>query len=269
MPSTAERRVSPMRPRRAPATPTLPNTANQDAAHPTDMMAALSFCDESLDSDPSPLLTPPREGRVTGVAVRFGAAPSPSDGLLPFTFGQLYNITPLPSPRPSPEPPSRRDEQPRQFSSSPQRDSKAEMQGNNNQDDRISVDVPTWSFAESSRRPSDVSAVSANATTAPYDVNGEEAPVEPFFDPRFQATLVKGIDLAQRMANAMAGDHFKSERDSDLNRLWNDAKRLRNFQTSDTRTVAVLGDSGQGESTLSLCIAQPSKLTIPREKQPH
>jgi hypothetical protein len=143
------------------------------------------------------------------------------------------------------------------------------MQGNNNQDDRISVDVPTWSFAESSRRPSDVSAVSANATTAPYDVNGEEAPVEPFFDPRFQATLVKGIDLAQRMANAMAGDHFESERDSDLNRLWNDAKRLRNFQTSDTRTVAVLGDSGQGESTLSLCIAQPLKLTIPREKQPH
>lgn len=255
MPS-AERRISPMRSRRSPSTPKPSNTANHDAADPIDMIAALSFDDESLDMNPSALLTPPREGRRTSAAVRFGAAPSPSNGLLPFTFGQLYNITPLPTPRPSPEPPSRGDdEQPLLFSLSPPRDSRAESEGDINQNNRIPVDVPPWSFAQSSRRSSDVSAVSANATAAPYDVNGEQAPDEPFFDPRFQATLVKGIDLAQRVANAIAGDQLAPERDSDLNRLWNDANKLRNFQTSDTRTVAVLGDSGQGDSTLSLCIA--------------
>ena len=253
MSSTAERRTLPMHSRRtSPAQ--RPSSDRTQTADPADMIAGLSVRDEAPDPTSSALLTPPREGRLPSTTVRFGDVTAPSNGLLPFTFGELYNVTPLPSPQPSPEPSTRKNEQQVPlFSLSQLNDFSPRPQRNTDESGRHSVGTPTWSFAQNPRRLSDASAVSASGSAAPYDVNREQVPEEPFFNPRFQATLTKGIDLAQRVADTLVWDHLESERDPNLTRLWNDAKRLSNFQTSDTRTVAVLGDSGEGDSPLGLC----------------
>ena len=250
MASTAERRIAPIYSRRTSSSRRPSDNGAHMPINPADMIAGLSFREESLDSNSSALLTPPREGRQSNPPFMFGKASSPSNDPPSFTFAQLYNITPLPSPRPSPEPSSSSTEQltPR-FSLSPQRGLSLGTH-NNNASDRTYFGSPTGSFAQGSRRPSDASAVSATANTAPYDVNSETVPDEPFFHPRFQATLVKGIDLAQKVEHVLAADQSEVRRDPDLDRLCNDAHRLGKFQTSDTRTVAVLGDSGEGDIQL-------------------
>lgn len=255
MSSTAERRILPMHSRRTSSVQRPSGNRNETPADPADMIGGLSIRDEASDQNSSTLLTPPREARLPGAAIRFGDVTISSKGLLPFTFGELYNVTPLPSPRPSPqpspEPSTRRNEQQLPLSSLSQlNDLSPRSQRDTNESSRLSLGTPTWSFTQNTRRLSDASAVGASVNAVPYDVNSEQVPVEPFFDPPFQATLTKGIDLAQRVADALVGDHLECEHDTDLTRLWNDARRLSIFQTSDTRTVAVLGDSGEGDSLL-------------------
>ena len=77
-----------------------------------------------------------------------------------------------------------------------------------------------------------------------YDVLDEEAPSHPFFSAVFQAKLQKGIEVAKRTVNMMS--LFPLVRDRVLDALLEDAKGLCAFHGSDTRTIAVLGDSGQG-----------------------
>ena len=271
MTSDPERRIASTRPRRSLLFRRPSSANNQNPDDPADAIAALSLHDEGLNSNPNVLLTPPREGRLSSAAVRFGDANAFTNSPVPFTFGQLYNVTPLPSPKPSPGPRIRGGEQcTPSFSLSLQPDLSPGSHGNVDGNERTSTDPPTWSFARISRRLSDVSAVSAvspstnNALT--YDVNSEQVPDEPFFDARFQAALVKGKDLAQKVANALAGYHLQSERESDLKRLWSDAKKLSSFQTSDTRTVAVLGNSGEGDSLLGLQSRISVRLTASRQK---
>ena len=236
-----------MSPRRSSSSQRLSIARNQSPEAPVDVIASLS-----LNSNPNTLLTPPREGRHSIATIRFGDNNASSNSPSPFTFGQLYNVTPMPSPQPSPEPRPRLDERrSSSFSFSLQLDLSSESHGDVDDHDRTSADRPAPTSTQTSRRQSDVSVVSVEMNTAsPYDVNREKVPDEPFFDARFQAALVKGKDLAQKVANALTEGHFESEHESDLKRLWDDAKKLSSFQTSDTRTVAVLGDSGEGDYSL-------------------
>jgi hypothetical protein len=97
------------------------------------------------------------------------------------------------------------------------------------------------------RSVSDVSDVSDNNdNTGPYDVRNEEAPLEPFFTSSFQTALKNGLGIASKVDTAIEKLVGSSEPSSDLERLFQDAKRLGTFQSSDTRTIAVLGDSGEG-----------------------
>ncbi|KAN0095627.1 hypothetical protein V8E51_016338 [Hyaloscypha variabilis] len=101
------------------------------------------------------------------------------------------------------------------------------------------------------RSVSDVSDVSENNdNTEPYDVQDEEAPLEPFFTSSFQTALKNGLGIASKLDNAIEKLVGSSEPSSDLERLLKDARRLGTFQSSDTRTIAVLGDSGEGKSSL-------------------
>ena len=103
------------------------------------------------------------------------------------------------------------------------------------------------SSAPHSRRVSEASMVSENSDTpAPYDVRDEKAPLEPFFTPVFQTALQRGLDIAKNLVGAIERFGGASEPRDDLNRLLKDAKALSTFQSSDTRTIAVLGDSGEG-----------------------
>ncbi|KAE9366257.1 hypothetical protein N431DRAFT_419424 [Stipitochalara longipes BDJ] len=114
--------------------------------------------------------------------------------------------------------------------------------------------VPSLSPSLEVLRPrsvSDVSDVSDNNdNTAPYDVRDEEAPLEPFFTSSFQAALQNGLGIASKLDAAIEKLIGSSKPSSDLERLFNDARRLGTFQSSDTRTIAVLGDSGEGKSSL-------------------
>ncbi|KFY06936.1 hypothetical protein V492_07602 [Pseudogymnoascus sp. VKM F-4246] len=89
-----------------------------------------------------------------------------------------------------------------------------------------------------------------NDPTSPYDVGSEEPPLEPFFASPFQTALQKGLDIAKDAADAMERAGNPVVAGGDLQRLINNATELSTFESSETRTIAVLGDSGEGKSSL-------------------
>jgi len=98
-----------------------------------------------------------------------------------------------------------------------------------------------------SHRISDISIISeTDSDAASYDVRDEETPPEPYFTSAFQSAIQKGLDIAKSVAAAMEKVASTLDPDGDLERLLNNAKTLSVFHSSDTRTVAILGDSGQG-----------------------
>lgn len=118
--------------------------------------------------------------------------------------------------------------------------------------------VPSLSFTQKSAlspspslhggRISDASVISVkDDACAPYDVQDEKAPAGPFFTPAFQTALQRGLDIAKSTVAAIERLGGRSEPGGDLNRLMKDATDLSTFQSSDTRTIAVLGDSGEGK----------------------
>lgn len=118
--------------------------------------------------------------------------------------------------------------------------------------------APSFSFTQPSelnpspsphsRRVSDISAVSqGNDTLVSYDVREENTPPEPFFTPAFQTALQHGLDIAKCTDAAIEKVGDSSKFRGDLKRLLKDSKDLSTFQSSDTRTIAVLGDTGEGK----------------------
>lgn len=97
---------------------------------------------------------------------------------------------------------------------------------------------------------SDVSGNNENNDSTIYDVRDEEAPQEPFFTSAFQTALQNGLGIANKVVTAIEKVIGSSEPSSDLGRLFKDARRLGTFRSSDTRTIAVLGDSGEGNRGL-------------------
>jgi hypothetical protein len=80
----------------------------------------------------------------------------------------------------------------------------------------------------------------------PYNVNTETAPLKPYFTKPFQDAIKSGLKIAGDTVTAIEKCVGASDLVPDLERLLNDAKRLSVFQSSDNRTIAVLGDSGEG-----------------------
>ncbi|RYO92978.1 hypothetical protein DL762_001340 [Monosporascus cannonballus] len=85
---------------------------------------------------------------------------------------------------------------------------------------------------------------------ASYNVRDEQLPTHPFFTSSFQTALKAGLDIAKGVANTIQSIPDSIERGPEIHRLLKDAKSLSSFVGSDTRTIAVLGDSGQGKSSL-------------------
>ena len=107
------------------------------------------------------------------------------------------------------------------------------------------------SHARSRSRTSDVSILSdldegALGSATPYDVGNETAPAHRFFTPEFQATLREGAAIARStLAEVEILDELV-ECDSGLEKLVDDATELCSFRGLDTKTIAVLGNSGEG-----------------------
>jgi hypothetical protein len=58
--------------------------------------------------------------------------------------------------------------------------------------------------------------------------------------------MTDGLSIARDVEGIIQGIGCSVGLDSDLRRLLSDAEKLSTFNCSNTRTVAVLGDSGQG-----------------------
>ncbi|TLD06663.1 uncharacterized protein PgNI_08716 [Pyricularia grisea] len=90
----------------------------------------------------------------------------------------------------------------------------------------------------------------ARAPPAPYRVETEEGPAHEFFTSSFQDNLSEAINVAQEAVLLIEKLRAAGVSDEILMRLLEDARRLGSYTGSETRTIAVLGDSGQGKSSL-------------------
>jgi hypothetical protein len=97
------------------------------------------------------------------------------------------------------------------------------------------------------RNTSTTSVGSSNtAAVEGYDIRQERYPAHAFFSSEFQSNLRKGIEIARRTVVAIDKYDTSGNSSSSLTCLLDDARKLCVFQASDTRTIAVLGDSGEG-----------------------
>ncbi|CAJ0551485.1 Ff.00g114150.m01.CDS01 [Fusarium sp. VM40] len=193
-----------------------------------------------------------------------------------FEFGTLHNMTPLPSPSPSRATTPQRIHQPQSpfthlttppakgshltsengtkaplfsflspSSSDSRRQSSSVLPSTPSTPSQPRVKAPESSFVASpTPEPS--------APITPYDDRAEAAPPHALFMATFQDALKLGSDIAQKAVRSIekvqAG--ASGEIDSEIDKLLGDAKSLQRFHGTDTRTIAVLGDSGEGKSSL-------------------
>lgn len=163
-----------------------------------------------------------------------------------FSLRLLHNATPLPSREPSPQPGE-------------------------------SAAVVLRPRPRHQSRASDVSVFSDEAESPPpYDVRSEGAPAHEFFTARFQSTLREGLEIAKDTLKVLEKLDSHVRDDADLKKLLNDAYQLSAFEGSDTKTIAVLGDSGEGMYVLNRLRVAPVDavtyecvLTLGREEQSH
>ena len=87
----------------------------------------------------------------------------------------------------------------------------------------------------------------------PHSVSSELVSDGPYFTPQFQARLSEGTILAEKLAISLSEKHSSLAQDLDLNRLLRIAKELSDFRPTRTKIVAILGNSGEGNSVLILC----------------
>ncbi|MBE3046254.1 hypothetical protein IMZ48_27700 [Candidatus Bathyarchaeota archaeon] len=83
----------------------------------------------------------------------------------------------------------------------------------------------------------------------PYDINSEQMPPHPFFSTEFQAKLREGGIIAERAVAVIGRMTDVVGHDETLDRLMEDSQRLTSFRATETKTVAILGDSGEGKSS--------------------
>ncbi|KAK4235702.1 hypothetical protein C8A03DRAFT_46215 [Achaetomium macrosporum] len=121
--------------------------------------------------------------------------------------------------------------------------------------DQVNEEIHSWQdrSAHSEHNSSDVSIVSGldeEYSVAPYDVRNEKGPEHRFFTAEFQSTLQAGLGIAGDTLALLEGLDGVMQGDRDLEKLLGDAKKLCAFHGTDTKTIAVLGDSGEGKSSL-------------------
>jgi hypothetical protein len=96
-------------------------------------------------------------------------------------------------------------------------------------------------------RLSDVSLISEESENViPYDIKQEILPDEPFFTDKFQNAIRGGIDIAKEAVASLDKCCQSIDAPDTLKELRTNTGALCPFQGSDTRTIAILGDSGEG-----------------------
>lgn len=101
-----------------------------------------------------------------------------------------------------------------------------------------------------------VSPPASDAKPTPYDVRDEPGPGEPFYTGEFQSALKSGIELAEEAHQALE-PLWELEPNSTTQELKKMAENLIKYGNSQPKTIALLGDSGEGNhyrSKSGLCV---------------
>lgn len=174
------------------------------------------------------------------------------------SFRSMHNFSPSPSPRPSPMPASPQSSRlaspeaqlanlslqdspsanRRQIGASPSVPPAAPPHR------RIAVPFSRRIAANTSRT------VQPQPGTGPYNIRDEVPPEHAFFSRDFQTALRNGLGVARGIADMIRNMPPSIERGPEIQALLGKAENMGRFIGSDTRTVAVLGDSGEGSSRL-------------------
>ncbi|KAK7224376.1 hypothetical protein V2G26_012379 [Clonostachys chloroleuca] len=118
--------------------------------------------------------------------------------------------------------------------------------------DKVSGANPCYETNKFFPQPEDHASVpepDAERNATSYDVRSESAPSHPFFSELFQSQIQAGRAISQQITELFEDSSFWSEHSS-VTKLVGDARRLSAFHVTDTRTIAVMGDSGEGKSSL-------------------
>ncbi|KAK3903178.1 hypothetical protein C8A05DRAFT_43557 [Staphylotrichum tortipilum] len=91
---------------------------------------------------------------------------------------------------------------------------------------------------------------SSSVNPEPYDVRQERPPQDRFHDPEFQQAFAHATSLMARLAGVLGSSTLHLEPDSTMKTLRDRADALAHFRCPPTRTVALVGDSGVGKSSL-------------------
>ncbi|KAH7133693.1 hypothetical protein EDB81DRAFT_859227 [Dactylonectria macrodidyma] len=160
----------------------------------------------------------------------------------PFSFSLLHNITPLPSPTPS------RGASPQPSSTSlqsPFRITPISLSASHSAP-AVSSPAPAFSSPIPATPPSAGRSRTLSLASSPSSTPGQQRGTRP----STQQRLTSVSDISVSASEASNSNCGLTDSDATLKRLMEDAKSLRRFQGSDTRTIAVLGDSGEGKSSL-------------------
>ncbi|KAI0147476.1 hypothetical protein GGR57DRAFT_515724 [Xylariaceae sp. FL1272] len=104
---------------------------------------------------------------------------------------------------------------------------------------------PTPSLRSSHRRRS-----SSRTLQEIHKVEDEVPPRDRFNDPSFQRALDGTRQMMTELLSVMRSSDVHNEPDSQMQRLCGEAERLSQFQCPSTRTVALIGESGVGKSSV-------------------
>lgn len=86
----------------------------------------------------------------------------------------------------------------------------------------------------------------------PYNALDEPTPSHTFFTSDFQGKIRSGVDIAKGTVAAMEKLQTSVELDSSSRDLLSEARSMTSYQGSETKRIAVLGDSGEGKHELFL-----------------
>lgn len=116
--------------------------------------------------------------------------------------------------------------------------------------DGIEVRGSTSPQINHSRRSSEGSLADSESSNedAKYAVEDEEAPIEPYFTKEFQSILGRSYGIAIQVADELEKLEKVFGEDANFRRLLNDSKGLSKGDISSTRTIAILGASGEGKA---------------------
>ncbi|KAJ3532728.1 hypothetical protein NM208_g8311 [Fusarium decemcellulare] len=91
---------------------------------------------------------------------------------------------------------------------------------------------------------------SSGVDSLPHDVLEEELPQDAFHAPEFQQAFRDAKQLMSTVEGVLGSSRLHNDPDSTMSRLFQEARRLSQFEYPSTRTVGFVGDSGVGKSSL-------------------